>query len=93
MTKETLKKEWIGKEIKGFIFPSKPGMSYNKKMDKHIGHTGTIIDVNRSIIDICYVKFETPEKNSWWYPLNLIKEHVVKDTLDIKEILLKIKQL
>lgn len=63
----------IGKKVKGFKFD---GVSYNPKMDLHIGEIGEILEY-RPKTNAYKVNF----KNDYWcYPAELIEQHLVGET-------------
>jgi hypothetical protein len=72
-------KKLIGRKCKGFKFES-VSVSYNDKMDKHIGEPGEIMQVSS---DSVMVQFK---KEFYSYPLNKIENHLVPEKTNIPEL-------
>jgi hypothetical protein len=66
----------IGKKVKGFKFDGTYGTSYNPKMDVHIDEIGEIIEYKPKS-NVCGVEFEN---DYWFYPAELIEQHLVEET-------------
>ena len=66
-------KDLVGQEIKGFSFlDGTEGVWYNSKMDRHIGKTGVIKEVDKNFVR---VKFDR-DRIIWTYPLRLVLEQL-----------------
>ena len=66
-------KDLVGQEIKGFSFlDGTEGVWYNSKMDRHIGKTGVIKEVDKNLVR---VKFDR-DRIIWTYPLRLVLEQL-----------------
>jgi hypothetical protein len=66
------KEELIGKKVRGFRFE---GTSYNPKMEVHIGEIGEIIEYkpNSNVYGVAF------NSDAWYYPAELIEQHLVVD--------------
>ena len=65
--------QYIGETVKGVSFTSNQyrGIYYSPKMDKHIGHEGIITEYSE-IGNTFRVEFETPVRDYWIYPAEVI---------------------
>ena len=75
----------IGRKVKGFWFNNREydRLPYDDKMNNHIGEIGEIKKINKFIFKSVEVQF----KNDWWhYPLELIHEHLIKETMKLTDI-------
>ena len=65
--------QYVGEKVKGVSFVSRQyrDIAYSSKMDKHIGHEGVITKYSESG-NTFRVEFETPEKDYWFYPAEVI---------------------
>jgi len=71
-------KNYIGKKIRGFRFESEmDDLLFNREMRKNIGEIGEIIVQHESSVKIQF------EKESWYYPISLVDEHLVEETPEI----------
>ena len=70
--------QYVGEKVKGVSFISNQygDNTYSPKMDKHIGHEGVI--TKYSEIDNTFrVEFESPVKDYWFYPAEVILPQLV----------------
>jgi len=66
-------KDLVGQEIKGFFFPhGTDSVWYNTNMDRHIGKTGVIKDVEGNSVRVKFAK----DRKCWSYPLSLVLEQL-----------------
>ena len=65
--------QYVGEKVKGVSFVSRQyrDIAYASKMDKHIGHEGVIAKYIKSD-NTFKVEFETPVKDYWYYPVEVI---------------------
>ena len=65
--------QYVGEKVKGVSFISNQyrDITYSSKMDKHIGHEGVITKYSESG-NTFRVEFETPVKDYWFYPVEVI---------------------
>jgi hypothetical protein len=71
-------KNYIGKKIRGFRFESEmDDLLFNREMRKNIGEIGEIIVQHESSVKIQF------EKESWYYPISLVDEHLVEEFPEI----------
>jgi hypothetical protein len=92
-------KDLIGKKFKGFRFNSRNGVSFVGSMERFVGKTGIVTDINESR-DICTVVFsrEVDEHQFHWnYPISEVMQHLIeeeeKEDVSIEQIIDNIKQL
>ena len=80
--------QYVGEKVKGVEFESRRyrDIAYASKIDRHIGHEGVITEYSE--IDNSFrVEFETPVKDYWIYPAEVIlpqlegeiKGYLIKD--------------
>ena len=65
--------QYVGEKVEGVSFVSRQyrDIAYASKMDRHIGHEGVITEYSE--IDNSFrVEFETPVKDYWYYPVEVI---------------------
>jgi hypothetical protein len=77
------KEELISKKVRGFKFKGEIGrIMFNSSMKDTIGEVGTIIEYDK--------KFNTFQVNfrdsSWFYPAELIEQHLVEEINHVKII-------
>lgn len=66
-------KDLVGQEIKGFFFlHGTDSVWYNTNMDRHIGKTGVIKDVEDNSVRVKFAR----DKIIWTYPLSLVLEQL-----------------
>lgn len=66
-------KDLVGQEIKGFFFRhGTDSVWYNTNMDRHIGKTGVIKDVENNSVRVKFAR----DKIIWTYPLSLVLEQL-----------------
>ena len=65
--------QYVGKKVKGVSFISNQyrDITYSSKMDEYIGHEGVITKYSESG-NTFRVEFETPVKDYWFYPAEVI---------------------
>ena len=83
ITKNMNKEELISKKVRGFKFKGEIGrIMFNSSMKDTIGEVGTIIEYDK--------KFNTFQVNfrdsSWFYPAELIEQHLVEEINHVKII-------
>ena len=71
-------KDLIGKKVRGFKFDGRFSCKYNKSMNKYIGKIGVITEYI-NYLNSWRVDFSD---DYWWYPAELIEQHLVEDTID-----------
>jgi len=72
-----MKKELIGKKVKGFSFEGRKyyGVCYNEEMNKFIGKVG-VIESCEEISNSYEVRFKT---QCCWYPAELIEQYIITE--------------
>lgn len=70
------KKNLIGKKVRGFKFTTSSELAYTSSMDGYEECAGEIIGVNE-----VSVKVQFEDGRYYWYPLDQIEQHLVKDEL------------
>jgi hypothetical protein len=74
-------KNYVGRKIRGFRFESEmDDLLFNREMRKNIGEIGEIIVQHESSVKIQF------EKESWYYPISLVDEHLVEETPEIPQL-------
>ena len=65
--------QYVGEKVKGVSFISNQyrDITYSSKMDKYIGHVGVIVDYRKDGGSF-KIAFETPVKDYWFYPAEVI---------------------
>ena len=72
-----INKDLIGKEIYGFRFEESNELHYSANMNKFINEVGVIKDYDYNL-DAYEIIFNN-DKGTWWYPANMVEEHLVKE--------------
>ena len=69
--------QYIGKKVKGVSFVPEQyrGIAFNSRMNVHIGHEGVIAEYSE-IDNTFRVEFETPVKDYWFYPAEVILQQL-----------------
>lgn len=67
-------KNLIGKKVRGFKFDGREMCQYIDKMDAHIGEVGIVKEYSGDAIKSYRVEFKD---DFWWYPAELIEQHLV----------------
>lgn len=63
----------IGRKVKGFKFESRNFLGYRPEMDKHIGEVGEVTGVFFASVMVGF------KDESWDYPIDQIKEHLLPE--------------
>ena len=65
--------QYVGEKVKGVSFISNQyrDIPYSSKMDNHIGHEGVITEYSKTNNSF-KIEFETPVKDYWFYPAEVI---------------------
>ena len=74
--------QYVGEKVKGVSFISNQyrDITYSSKMDKHIGHEGVITKYSKSGNSF-RVEFETPVKDYWFYPVEVILPQLERELI------------
>lgn len=85
--------DYVGKEVKGFMFNNTPYIDCNCEHEEYIDQIGEVVEVEldeASDTEPLYsfrLQFKDGHEDNW-YPLELIEDHLVDNTpIDIKELI------